>query len=50
MLKLINQYCQGQVVVSLGKKLYTDCSIVVGSRNGFESTSFYKLKAFFTIK
>ena len=29
--------CQGQAVVSLGKKLYTDCSVLVGSRNGLES-------------
>ena len=34
--------------VSLSKKLYTDCSVLVGSRNGFEC--FYKLRAFFTIK
>ena len=31
--------CQGQAVVSLSKKLYADCSVMVGSRNGFESVS-----------
>ena len=29
--------CQGQAVVSLSKKLDTDYSVLVGSRNGFES-------------
>jgi hypothetical protein len=29
----------GQVVVSLSKKLYTHCSVPVGSRYGFESVS-----------
>ena len=27
----------GQAVVSLSKKLYTYCSVLVGPRNGFES-------------
>ena len=29
--------CQTQAIVSLSKKLYTDCSVLVGFRNRFES-------------
>jgi hypothetical protein len=39
---------QRQVVVFLSKKLYTYCSILVGSRNGFESV--FKSMASYTIE
>ena len=33
------KYSQGPAIISLSKKLYTHCSVLVGSRNGFGSVS-----------